>query len=749
MHPPYFFRGLCRSFLSLIFAFTFFFLSSQEVRAAAGDIVWDTQQPIYGDWVNPKLATAGGKIYAIGKYWTWIYNPLENYWEWPAPEVPTPRAGMGVVGAEGKIYTIGGSPSDVPDDVHGQCNEMEEYNPQTNTWRSRSPLLTKRTLAGVAELDGKIYVAGGRDCLSSPSLSSFEVFDPVANSWSGLPPMPTPRAGLALVAARGKLYAIGGQSCISGLGCPVVNTLEVYDPKAASWSTKAPLAFGRVEHGAVGLDNGRIYVFGGRASNMTLLNSVVQYDPDTDSWTNVGVMSNARYDFGIVKVTGSNIYLIGGYTGPGIPTTLNERATVIYPWTIMFYLAHDNDFDRYTTMIMQSLREEAAANPNIHLVVLLDRPDLALGANYYWLAGDPKAPFVEGENKWYKGILDAGDPKNLVDFVTIARSVFPAQHYALVLSDHGSGLTGAMTDESSPKDTDEYPSRLTLKEIRQALETVTENGAKKIDVLYMEACNMGMLETAFQVRGFMDYFVASESKPIVSNLGYAKYVSAVKSDTTPFQLATQFVDAFADFVLKYTIPGTDDDYYRGYYTMSVADIARLNSLVNATGVLAKDLTLKLPGAATLLKDIVEKKVFKFASNIEFSIDLYDFAVKVQEAFFLDDSTKMAAQGVMNAVKSYIVYQHNGKDTRANGVSIYFPRRRSSFYRSEYLDFAEGTQWPGTALAQVGQTSLDWGPLLVQYIQITNPNGEDISTPPPLEPRELIGGYRLYLPLIQR
>ena len=104
---------------------------------------------------------------------------------------------------------------------------------------------------------------------------------------------------------------------------------------------------------------------------------------------------------------------------------------------------------------------------------------------------------------------------------------------------------------------------------------------------------------------------------------------------------------------------------------------------------------------------------------------------------------------MNAVKSYIVYQRNGKNNLANGVSIYFPRGRSSFYRSEFLDFAEGTQWPGTSLTQVGQTGPDWGPFLVQYIQVINPDEEDISTPPPLSPRELIGGYRLYLPLMQR
>ena len=78
--------------------------------------------------------------------------------------------------------------------------------------------------------------------------------------------------------------------------------------------------------------------------------------------------------------------------------------------------------------------------------------------------------------------------------------------------------------------------------------------------------------------------------------------------------------------------------------MSVADMSRLNGLVNATGALARDLTVKLPSTATLLKMIVKDRVIKFHNSrgqypIEYLIDLYDFAYKVQESFFLDDSTK--------------------------------------------------------------------------------------------------------------
>jgi len=40
------------------------------------------------------------------------------------------------------------------------------------------------------------------------------------------------------------------------------------------------------------------------------------------------------------------------------------------------------------------------------------------------------------------GEVDMGDPQTLIDFVTWAVQKYPAQKYALILSDHGGGWTG-------------------------------------------------------------------------------------------------------------------------------------------------------------------------------------------------------------------------------------------------------------------------------------------------------------------
>ena len=620
---------------------------------------------------------------------------------------------------------------------------------------------TKRYSVGVAELNGKIYVAGGHSL--SEYLTKLEMYDPATDTWTILPPMMTPRSEFALVASNGKLYAIGGHY-YGSQGQPEqwLNTVESYDPVSGIWSTKASMPVGLGMHGAVALDNGHIYVFGGR--NTAILNTVMKYDPEANSWSPSGTMPNSRYNFGIAKVTGSNFYLVGGNTtiNANYPANLTERSTVVSPWTLMFYIAADNSLKNFIIPTMKGLRQQAAVNPKVQVVVILDQP--AQGTTYYWLKGDPNLPFVEGENSWYQGNLDMGDPATVVNFVNLAKRVFPAEHYALIFDDHGMGVTGAMTDDSSPRDSDGNQSFLTLSEIRQAMDTITEQGIKKIDVLFFYACYMGMLEPAYEVRSFTDYFVASEARAFGSYKIYPNFISQVVAATTPEQLAVKFVNDYAESMVEEGKPP---------WTMSAARMSKLTTLADATSALALNLMAEMQGSfkeplsnvsgsrqeSNLKSLIIVNKIQAIRNAIqkldygENIIDLYDFARRVKNEFE-DSLTKAAAQSVMDAIKGYVIAEGHLSDEsfhtfdNVHGVSIWFPKNSSSFYRGQFLQFAEDTQWETPTPTQLGQGGPAWGSFLVQFIKATNPNGEDISQPPPLLPKEPIGIY-LYLPLILR
>jgi len=94
-------------------------------------------------------------------------------------------------------------------------SSVEAYDPKTNTWTPRAPMPVGVEGAGAAlGADGKIYVVGGTRSYSSPlPLKTVQVYDPVKDKWSKGPSLKTRRQGLAVVSTRdGRIYAIGGTS---------------------------------------------------------------------------------------------------------------------------------------------------------------------------------------------------------------------------------------------------------------------------------------------------------------------------------------------------------------------------------------------------------------------------------------------------------------------------------------------------------------------------------------------------------
>ena len=86
------------------------------------------------------------------------------------------------------------------------------------------------------------------------------------------------------------------------------------------------------------------------------------------------------------------------------------------------------------------------------------------------------------------------DPSTLVDFVEWGKTNYPAPHYALILSDHGSGVNGAMQDWTSGY------SLMSVQQIGDALASITAGGDDKLDVLYLDSCLMAMIEDGYEFK---------------------------------------------------------------------------------------------------------------------------------------------------------------------------------------------------------------------------------------------------------
>ncbi len=77
--------------------------------------------------------------------------------------MPTARGGAVAAVANGRIYVLGGH-----DALGRALNDVESYDPLTDTWQIHPPLTTRRAFAAAGVLGGKIVVAGGLDGFYQP-----------------------------------------------------------------------------------------------------------------------------------------------------------------------------------------------------------------------------------------------------------------------------------------------------------------------------------------------------------------------------------------------------------------------------------------------------------------------------------------------------------------------------------------------------------------------------------------------------
>ncbi len=103
--------------------------------------------------------------------------------------------------------------------------EVEAYDPKTNKWTPRAPMPTPRQLlSATLGADGRIYVIGGSRSLAGEGTDVVEIYDPATDRWSDGPPLRTARKSHAsTMTPDGRIWVTGGV----GANCGALNPLQV------------------------------------------------------------------------------------------------------------------------------------------------------------------------------------------------------------------------------------------------------------------------------------------------------------------------------------------------------------------------------------------------------------------------------------------------------------------------------------------------------------------------------------------
>src|SRR5436853_507595 len=150
----------------------------------------------------------------------WEYDPARDTWRAVAP-MPTKRGSPVAVTVGDRMYVIGGAvtgPKEAavhPARPHFSVGTVEEYDPASNAWRSRTAMPTPRNHAAAGAVNNKVYVIGGRVggvFITGPSSNTdiVEEYDPAADAWAFRAKMPTPRSAMAAGVDEDRIYVTGG-----------------------------------------------------------------------------------------------------------------------------------------------------------------------------------------------------------------------------------------------------------------------------------------------------------------------------------------------------------------------------------------------------------------------------------------------------------------------------------------------------------------------------------------------------------
>jgi hypothetical protein len=425
-------------------------------------------------------------------------------------------------------------------------------------------------------------------------------------------------------------------------------------------------------------------------------------------------------------------------------------------WTLMFYIAANNDLEGALKQQRDSL-VTGSKNLNVNILALWDDNMNLFGSKYMVFA-----PW--GVQEISKPELNTGDPQTLRDFVTWAMQEYPANHYALIISNHGQGFSGTSIDGFSHGDW------LTVKETYQALLDIYP----RLDIIYMNACLMATLDSAYQLADQADYYVASEAMGwgptrydyfITGMPEHRTEVSAIRSDTSPTELALSMAESYA-YQLKFTSQG------RNPSTISVIKLSEITDVAVAASDLAGLLKNRMGTVKTALNSIWED-VQRFdeswprweINTADRAADLYHFASLVSQRIS-DADIQGAAWNLRNKISAAVLfneawsgYPSGGGNAYwyhgdAHGISVFLPSgKKQCYYTGDWLDFAYGTDWGCQgATSIVGSswitgTPFEWGPMLVEYFNQTNPSAPEELNPP--EPVPLLTYHNVYLPLVLR
>lgn len=387
----------------------------------------------------------------------------------------------------------------------------------------------------------------------------------------------------------------------------------------------------------------------------------------------------------------------GGSSSSNPVITTVEEAKQPAVWTILVYLDADNDLER-AGIINFNQMEAVGSTRDVHIIVQMDRIKGYDSSNGDWT--NTRRYLITRDNDRYimnsvrlddgsLGECDMGNPQTLRDFVQWGVSEFPAEHYCLIMWDHGSGweFRSLSTEPKYKYIAADFTTRtgMNVTDIPAALRGIN------LDVIAFDACHMQQLEVAYELRNSAGYMVGSAATEPSPGYNYSDLLGRISGKTTPRELAKTIVSSYA---------GTYPSSYSSI-TQSAVDLSRIEDLAQSASQFAQMLSNNNSSGLAVARN--NSLDYSASSGYRFYyLDLLDYAKNCASQIGTAADPYYASLDA--AFRSVIIAEtHSPEMARgAYGVGIYVPP--AGTYNTQYgrLQFAADTQWDEWLQAQSGR-----------------------------------------------
>ena len=376
-----------------------------------------------------------------------------------------------------------------------------------------------------------------------------------------------------------------------------------------------------------------------------------------------------------------------------------NSGVIVNSLALLIFLGADNSLSPHVLDIIEDLNESELPE-DTQILLQVDLPI------------DGTTRYMHSNGKLVKlasvGQVDSADPAVLADFVAWSRRAFPAEKYVLVIGSHADGWKSAasirgafITDDTAGS------SGIPIEQAAWLMgaNTTFDGFNRPLDLLVLDACNMGLIELAYEFRDCAEYTVLSQAFVPASGMPYKRIINSIERAKAgaldAASLARIFCEEYRgryiDGAIK--IPATITKIKNsGFVTFLPAFVAYLDGILEQPALHAPVIASLRDKLDKLDEDDPGKYVVQAFEKSDHR-DLVDFIEKAREAM---PSVSLETDRLIPRFNDIVALHYKSATffPGSNGLSIALPNRE--VFASQYsgqqalayfgLAFLQQTRW---------------------------------------------------------